>query len=141
MAVTFKDPKNVHLGGPMVRVNDLACSGEITPGMLLERAGGVYQVHTADLHGPVTLALNVPELNKTIDDVYADGDLMFAGIFQAGSTGLAWLASGQNVADGARLESAGAGKFKVLDNGVALARAIEAKDATAGDARIRIEAI
>jgi len=62
-------------------------------------------------------------------------------VFPAGSTGLAWLASGQNVADGAVLESAGSGKLRALAAGVPLARAIEAINATTGDARIRVEAV
>lgn len=143
MAVTPYDPNVIHLGGPIVRVNDVPAAGTITPGMLVERNAGTYRVHAAAAAGPLTLALNVPELNKTIDDDYAVNDLMFAGVLPPGSTGLSWLASGQNVADGAVLESAGSGKLRALASGVALCRAIEAKDATfpVGDTRIRIEAL
>ena len=141
MAVEIRDPGTIHLGGPIVRVNDIPANAAITPGHLIERTGGEYGLHTAAAAGPLTLALNAPELNKTVDDAYAAADLMFAGIFPAGSSGWAWLASGENVTDGAVLESAGSGYLRALASGVGLARAIEAKDATSGDARIRVEAI
>lgn len=143
MAITIRDPWTIHLGGPVVRVNNIPAAQAITPGHLIERVAGEYDLHTAAAAGPLTLALNAPEMNKSIADAYADGDLIWAGIFPTGSTGLAWLASGQNVADGAILESAGSGKLRALASGVALCRAIEAKNAAfpTGDTRIRVEAI
>ena len=141
MAITRKDPRTIHLGGPIVRVNDLPATSITTPGMLLERAAGKYALHTAAAVGPMTLALNAPELNKGVDDDYAADDLIWAGVLPAGSTGLAWLASGQNVSDGDTLESDGLGLLTALSSGVALCRAIEDKDASAADARIRVEAI
>jgi len=141
MAITHYAANVIHLAGNIVRVNDIATSVALTPGMAVARSGGAYGFHPAAAAGPLTLALDAPEMNKTIDDTYAANDLLWAGVFPAGSTGLAWLASGQNVADGAVLESAGAGKLRALAAGVPLARAIEAKNATTGDARIRVEAV
>ena len=143
MAITHQTPLVIHLGGEITLVNDIPAAATLTPGHLLMRAAGEYDLHTSAAAGPLTLALNVPELNKDIDDNYAAGDLVFAGVFPAGSTGLGWLASGQNVVDGALLESAGSGKFTALASGVALARAIENKDARfpTGDTRIRVEAV
>lgn len=141
MAITHYAANVIHLAGDIVRVNDLATSVALTPGMAVARSGGAYGFHPAAAAGPLTLALDAPEMNKNIDDDYAAEDLLWAGVFSPGSTGLAWLASGQNVADGAVLESAGSGKLRALASGVPLARAIEAINATTGDARIRVEAI
>jgi hypothetical protein len=141
MAITHYPANVIHLAGDIVRVNDLATSVALTPGMAVARASGAYGFHPAAAAGPLTLALDAPEMNKGIDDTYAALDLLWAGIFSPGSTGLAWLASGQNVADGAVLESAGSGKLRALASGVPLARAIEAKNATTGDARVRVEAV
>lgn len=143
MSITRHDPNTIHLGGEIVRVNDITASTTVTPGHAIARSGGQYGLHSAAQAGPLTLALNVPEMNKDLDDNYASGDLMFAGVFPAGSAGLAWLASGENVTDGALLESAGSGKLRALASGVALARAIENKDARypTGDTRIRVEAV
>lgn len=141
MAITHYAANVIHLAGNIVRVNDIATSVAATPGHALARSGGAYGFHPAAAAGPLTLALDAPEMNKTISDAYAANDLVWAGVFPAGSTGLAWLASGQNVADGAVLESAGDGKLRALAAGVPLARAIEAINATTGDARIRVEAV
>lgn len=141
MAVTRYDPNTIYLGGKIIRVNDITASEAMTPGHLIERAGGQYQLHTAAAAGPLTLALDAPEMNKGVDDDYAAGDLVWAGVLPAGSTGWAWLASGENVSDGDLLESGGSGMFVALASGVALARAIEDKDTTAGDARLRVEAV
>lgn len=141
MAITHYAANVIHLAGNIVRVNDLATSVAATPGHALARSGGAYGFHAAAAAGPLTLALDAPEMNKGIADAYAINDLVEAGIFPGGSTGLAWLASGQNVADGAVLESAGSGKLRALAAGVPLARAIEAINATTGDARIRVEAV
>lgn len=141
MAITHYAANVIHLAGDIVRVNDLATSVAATPGHAMARSGGAYGFHPAAAAGPLTLALDAPEMNKGISDAYAENDLLWAGIFSPGSTGLAWLASGQNVADGAVLESAGNGKLRALAAGVPLARAIEAINATTGDARVRVEAI
>jgi hypothetical protein len=141
MAITHYAANVIHLSGSIVRVNDIATSVAATPGKALARSGGSYGYAAAAVPGPLTLALNVPESNKTFDDAYAIDDLMFAGVFGAGATGLAWLASGQNVADGAVLESAGSGNLRALASGEPLARAIEAINASTGDARIRVEAV
>ena len=141
MAITHFAANVIHLAGTVVRVNDIATSVAATPGHALARSGGAYGFHPAAAAGPLTLALDAPEMNKGIGDAYAANDLVWAGVFPAGSTGLAWLASGQNVADGAVLESAGSGKLRALAAGVPLARAIEAINATTGDARIRVEAV
>lgn len=141
MAITRYDPNVIHLGGHITKVGDVPAAEAITPGHLIERAGGEYALHTAAAAGPLTLALDSPYANKTIDDAYAAGDLVPAGIFPSGSSGLAWLASGENVTDGDLLESAGSGMLAALASGVALARALEDKDTTTGDARIRVEAV
>lgn len=144
MAITVRDPNTIHLGGDITKVNDLPAATAITPGKLIQRnSSSEYELHGAATAGPATLALNQPELNLTIDDDYAIGDRVNAGTLHSGASGLAWLASGQNVDDGAVLEAAASGNLTALASGVPLFRAIEAKDATfpTGTTRIRVEAL
>jgi hypothetical protein len=149
MAITKYPPNTVWLGGRCTIVNDLPASETIRPGMLVERfdsGGGVakYRKHaTAAVATPLALALDQSMLNKGVDDDYAAGDLVEVGILDAGGTGWALIASGQNIAAGAKLESAGNGTFRVLAAGVAIATAMESVNNTAGpaNARLRIEAI
>jgi len=143
VAITRETPNTIWLGGGQSKahlaiVNDLPADGAITPGMLIERQDGAYRVCPVDIFS-TTYALNQPELNHGIDTAYEDGDLMMAGIGYMGDSFYAWLASGQNVGDGDELQSAGSGKLKAKGSGRACARALEAKNATAGDARIRVE--
>jgi hypothetical protein len=143
VAITRETPNTIWLGGGQSKahlaiVNDLPCDGAITPGMLIHRQDGTYLVCPVDVYSS-TYALNQPELNKGVDDAYVDGDLMMAGIGYQGDSFYTYLASGQNVGDGDELQSAGSGKLKALGSGRCVARALEAKNATAGDARIRVE--
>ena len=140
MSITVRDPRTIHLGGSVTLVNDRTVSEAVTPGHLVELNAGQYRKHASAAAATTpAFALNMPELNKSYDDAYAATDQALIGIGAPGSTFLAWLASGQNVADGARLESAGGGLLTALAAGVLIATAIEAKNATAGDSRIRIE--
>lgn len=139
MAITREDPRTIWLGGQNINiVNDLPGDGVITPGFLIHRQDGTYVVCPVDLYSS-TYALNQPELNKGIDDDYEDGDLMMAGVGRQGDSFYAWLASGENVGDGDELQSAGGGLLEAKGSGRVVARALEAKNATTGDARIRVE--
>ena len=145
MAIERRDPNTIWLGPGsrmLTIVNNIPAGAAIVPGTLLDRVAGEYVAHaTAGGHGS-TFALNQPELNHGVDTAYADGDLMMAGVGVPGDTFWAWLASGENVADGDPLESNGAGMFAAASTAArTIAKAVEAKDASAGDARIRIEVV
>lgn len=139
-------PNTIWLGGKRVVVNDLLAGVAITPGMLIERysIAGVpsFRPHTAaDAEGSIYATEQIM-FNKTVDDVYAIGDLVEALVGSSGTTIWAIVASGANVVAGAKLASAGNGKLKAGTT-KAIAVAVEDKDNSAGpgDARIRIEVL
>ncbi len=143
MAITKFTPRTIHLGGPVTEVNDLHASGAITPGHFLDRSAGKYIKHASAGVAGSTIALDQSEMNKGLDDAYADGDLVKAGVGVPGTTFLAFVPSGQNLADGAGLEHDGAGRLIAHSTGTIVAKAIEAKDNSAGpgDARMRVEVV
>jgi hypothetical protein len=143
MAITRYNPRTIWLGGPpQVEVNDIPAGEEIVPGMLIERRAGEYmKENTVGAKGS-TFALDQNFLNKDYDEVYAEGDLMWAGIGRHGANYLAWLQSGENVSDGDPLQSAGNGMLEPAASVANSAfRALEDKDTTTGDARIRVEVL
>lgn len=154
MAVEIRDPHTIHLAGDIVLVNDIAAGEEITPGALVDRSAGTYVNHAAaSVKTQPAFALEQDEMNagqhsrphvETVDYPYADGDLIKVGVGRPGATFWALLASGQNVADGDLLSSAGDGTLEEHAGAPAdaVAAAIESVDNTAGDApRVRVEVI
>lgn len=145
MSITRYPPNTIHLGGEAVTiVNDLVAKEVITPGMLIERVNDSgtpkYQKHgTAAQGGARTYALDQSMLNKGVDETYAIGDLVEAVVCPAGTTIWALIASGQNIAAGIKLESAGNGTLRVLAAGQPIAQALEAANNTAGPANMRIK--
>lgn len=148
MAITKYPPNTIFLGGEMTEVGDVAASEAITPGMLIERFSSAgtpkFRKHsTAGGAAVPTFLRNSSMLNKGIDDAVAAGDTVEAFIGTAGCAVYAIIASGQNIAAGNFLESAGNGKLRVYAAGVRLAQALEDVNNTAGpsDARIRVEVL
>lgn len=151
MSIVKYPPNTIWLGGcnNVVIVNDLPTSEIIRPGMLVERfdsGSGVakYRKHaTAGAATVAEFALDQPENNKGVDDDYAAGDLIQVGQGATGATFWALIGSGQNIAAGNRLESAGNGTLRVFGTGAALARALESVNNTAGpgNARLRVETL
>lgn len=148
MAITRFNPNTIYLGDEEDRaiVNDIAASEAITPGHLIERfnnAGVIrFKKHAtaAQATAPI-VALNQSMLNKTVDDAYAAGDLVEAAVMQKGATAWMFIASGQNIVAGQRLESAGDGTLRALAAGVALFHALENKPTVQVLTRIRVEAL
>lgn len=144
MSITRYDPNKIHLGGMKVDVNDLAASESITPGHLIDRfnnAGVIrFRKHnTASVFTAAIFAEGHFMANKGVDDPYAVGDLVEAFVCQAGTTVWAYIASGQNVVAGNKLESAGDGTLKVGTT-APIASALENKTAT-GLTRVRVEVL
>lgn len=144
MSITRYNPNTIFLGGDRTQVNDLAVSEALTPGMLVERfnSGGVirWRKATTDVAGPPAVITNQSMLNRGVDDDYAAGDLAEVSILHKGATAWMFISSGQNVAAGELLGSAGDGTLKT---GATVARftALENKPSVTTLTRIRVEAL
>jgi hypothetical protein len=116
MTIPRFDPNTIFTGGDQTIVNDLAASAVLKPGHLVERfnnAGVIrWRVATVNLDGPAAEALDHPMANKGVDDTYAIGDLVEVGLGHKGAAYWMLIASGQNVAAGDLLGSAGDGTLK-----------------------------
>jgi hypothetical protein len=144
MSITRYPPNTIWLGGEHATVvNDLVAKEVITPGMLIERVNDAgtpkFQKHGTAAVAGATYALDQSMLNKGVDDTYAVGDLVEALVCPAGTTVWALIASGQNIAAGVKLESAGNGTLRTLAAGIAIALAIEAANNAAGPSNMRIK--
>ena len=146
MAIVRNPPNTIYLGGVMTEIGDMSAKEVIRPGHLVERinTAGVWrwQKHaTAGGNTTPAVALNQSMLNKGVDDDYGVADLMQVGIFAPG--GYAWMliASGQNIAYGNKLESAGDGTLRILAAGTPLFVAVETQANVTAQTRIRVEAV
>jgi hypothetical protein len=146
MSITRQNPNTIFLGGDRTQVNDLAASAAITPGHLIERTNNAgvirWRKHaTAGGDTAPAIATDQSMLNKSVDDDYAANDLVEASILHAGATAWMLIASGQDIAAGQKLESAGNGTLRALASGTALFTALENKPTVTVLTRIRVEAI
>jgi len=146
MAVTQLDPGTIHLGGPVTEENTIAASEAITPGhlVLLFNNGGIhrYKKHDGAAVAAVrAVACEQSMLNQDVDDAYAANDLVEVKIGAPGAKFWMWIASGQTIVAGQKLESAGDGTLQAYSTaGGAIFAALENKTATALT-RIRVEVI
>jgi hypothetical protein len=147
MPITRYDPNTIFLGGKRVQINDLTAGVVIRPGHLVERyvpSGSInrWKPHaTAGAPAAKAVATDQSMGNLGVDNDYAIGDLVEVSVLEPGGTAWMLIASGQNIAYGARLESAGDGTLRTLAAGTALFVAIEAKPTVATLTRIRVEAL
>lgn len=146
MAITRLNPNVVFLGGNRTQINDLAAKAAITPGHLVERvntAGVIqWQKHsTAAGAGVTAFATDHAMANKGVDDVYAAGDLVEVSVGEPGAAFWAFIASGQNIVAGNKLESAGDGTLRIFGSGVVLATSLENKPNVNVLTRIRVETV
>lgn len=160
MAIVKRAPNTIYLGGGdgpggesgCTVINDYVAIESITPGMLLEYHNdsgtlkwGVHDA-AADVQ-PAAIALDQTHLNLGVDDVYAAGDLVMAGVLRKGATFWGLIPSGQNIDPGAKLQSNGDGKLKAATAdtaaaGVAMYLALESSGgAVTVDTRIRVEVV
>jgi len=144
MSITRLDPNTVFLGGDRTQIGDLAASEAITPGHLVERfnSGGVirWRKATAALDHS-TVATEQSMLNLGVDSAYAAADLVEVSALHKGATAWMFIASGQNIAAGNQLESAGSGTLRILASGVPIFEALENKPNVTTLTRIRVEKI
>lgn len=147
MAVTQLNPNTIHLGGPATEENSYAASEAITPGhlVLLFNNGGIirYKKHSdADVDCVPAVACEQSLLNKGVSDAYAAGDLVEVKIGAPGAKFWMFIASGQNIVAGQKLQSAGDGTLKAYATaGAARFAALENKPNVTTLTRIRVEVI
>lgn len=146
MAITRNNPNVVFLGGDRTQIGDLAASETIRPGHLVDRfnnAGVIrWRKHaTASIACVPAFATEQSMLNKGVDDDYLVNQLMEVSIGSKGAAFWAFIASGQNIVAGNKLESAGDGTLKIFAAGVVLASALENKPTVTSLTRIRVEVV
>jgi hypothetical protein len=145
MSITKQPARVVHLGGQGTEVGVNPLGEAATPGHLVEiydSGSGVpkYRKHsTAAGKGSPMFLLDRPELNHDLDTAYASGDEAKALIGWPGATFNAFIASGQNIAVGSFLESAGDGTLRAFTAGVLHFLATESVNNSAGPGTVRIK--
>lgn len=144
MALSARTPTIVKLSSGDIPIrNDLQAIGSITPGMLVEYRNDSgtlkWGVHdSADGAVQTAVALDEPEFNNGLSDAYAAGTKVRVGHFRAGDQFYGIVPSGQNITQGAYLQSNGDGKLKALGSGVGAFIAIETIGSVSADTRIRV---
>lgn len=149
-------PNVIVLKGDPIR-HEVLAGGTITPGDLVGRAsGGTLVRHaTAGGNSEKLFAVEMDLIGSGITDDYSSGDTVKFIASRAGDWVYATLASGQNVAIGAFLESDGSGSLQAYTQqsgsnvfpAAVVAVAVEAVDNSSGStlhdgaARIKVEVI
>ncbi len=148
MSVTHNYPGTISLGAARTQIGEFAAKAAIPPGHRVERVntGGVWQWQknantTVDKQSEAAVATEQSMLNKGIADDYAIGDLVEVSIGHKGSAFWMFIASGQNIAYGDRLESAGDGTLRIFASGPVLFTALETKANVTVQTRIRVETV
>jgi hypothetical protein len=135
----------IKLLGEPTQNEDHAASEAILPGHLLQRAtdGTVAKQATAGIATriPLLIALEREEMGQGVEVAYAVGDKVKIGDFGPGTRFSGYIASGQNLTIGSRVEANGAGGFRVLASGAPLAVCLEATGAVLVATRVAFEAL
>lgn len=131
------------LQGLPIYNEDGVASEAITPGHLVQGVTSISKHSTAGAATPAAYACERDEMGNGISVAYAINDVVKVAVLAPGDRVQAFIASGQNIAENARLESAGNGTLRVLAAGTPIARALDAVNNASGpsDARIRVEVI
>lgn len=127
------------------KVTDFSGRPKLQPQSVAAAAAGVITI------SPVMVAIESPirpssgsgSAGSTIDTTYSNaGEAVPYIIPSKGDQLYMFLKTGNNVAAGALLETAGAGNLQAVSTGAALFRALEAiNNASGSDARIRVEVL
>lgn len=142
-------PKTVVLKGNLRTSEAVMASGAaIKPGMLVElTSAGTLRKHAGGSEqgsrSAKTFAVEAGLLGKDIDTAYSNGDTVIYQNALPGDWIYAWLATGENIAIGAYLQSDGAGGLELVDSdGAAIAIAREAlNNASGSQQRLKVEII
>lgn len=158
MSIERPNPNTIYLGGGgpggeegITYVNDIVAGATITPGMLIETYNDglvtKWRPHSAAAGvASRAVALEQLMLNKGVDDNYAAGDLVQAGILKAGSMFWGLIPSGEDIANQDFLQSNGDGLMKeatasTAAAGVAHYKAHDNLGAVTANTRCRVEVI
>ncbi len=150
MAITKLNPRKIHLAGPVVVVHEHMSSEAITPGMLVELHDStgikVRANASATELQALSVALDIPENNKGIDDDYASGDMVKIGYLTVGSVFYGIIPSGQDISLCELLVSNADGKLKTAGTTTEAAslgkfQSLDAPGAVVADTRIRVQVI
>jgi len=142
--ITRLNPNKVWLGGEITQVNDIEASESIVPGSLIERwiSGTTIRFRNrTSVTGavPPEFALDHPMANKGVDDAYAAGDLVEAGMGQPGAVFWAFIASGATVVAGGQLQPVSGGTLAAGTTNP-IASSLESKfNGGPGNMRVRVE--
>ncbi len=134
--------KVIKLMGEPIQNEDDKAAEVITPGHLVnfDSSGDLIKHATAAADHALTIAFEREEMGNGIDVNYAIGDTVKVGHFWPGQRFLGFIASGQNITKGNRMESAGNGTFRVqAGSGVAKCRSLDTTGAVTVLTRIRLE--
>jgi hypothetical protein len=124
-------------GEPIVDEQNTA-SEAITPGHLIEINAGQWRKHAGSgAAAAAVFAMERDEIGNGIDVAYAADDRVKAGYYAKGDRVNALIPSGQDVAEGAELESDGAGRLKAGTT-KPVARAAAASGAVTADTRLPV---
>jgi hypothetical protein len=151
MSITKINPRTIHLAGPCTKVDDIAAGGAVTPGMLVEvyddSGTNKWRANASATEiAALAVALDRPELNDGIDDAYAADDLCKVGFLAPGSVFYGLIPSGQDISNGALLQSNGDGKLKAAtattqSAGLGRFQSLDNVGAVVVDTRLRIQVI
>lgn len=137
-------PTTIILKGDDSRYEEGRAAGAIDPGHFIEQdSNGEYVVcATAGADIERIIAIEDALIGNTIDDAYADDDLVRFFICRRGDEVQAWLKSGENVAKDADLKISTNGELIAHGGtGTLLCKALEARDASAARLRIKVRMI
>jgi hypothetical protein len=150
MAITKRVPNTIAIRPATVppnRINnDLVAVEAITPGMLVElhNDSGTLKwgVHDS-ANQPVAraVALDEIELNHGIATAYSAADLVKVGYFYPGDRFYGIIPSGQNITQGALLQSNGDGKLKAYSTGPGGFVAASSPGSVVADTRLWVEVL
>lgn len=105
--------KVIKLLGEPIQDEDNKAAEAITPGMLImANASGDWVKNTTTGRVIPRFALEREEMGKGIDDAYAIGDTVKAGVFPPGTRVNALIASGQDIDVDEMIEAAGDGTVR-----------------------------
>jgi hypothetical protein len=150
MALSRRNPNTIAIRPsqpPPGDIDDTLVAVEaITPGMLIELhddAGALkWGVHdSADTPAARCVALDRIELNDGVDDAYAEGDLVKAWHMKSGDRFWGLIPSGQNITQGALLQSNGDGKLKAYSTGPGGFVAASSPGSVTVDTRLWVEVL
>src|SRR5690242_20998302 len=141
--------RTVILRGVPIQNEDGKATAVIRPGYLVDGVSTVAPHGTAGGACPMTIALERDEMGAGIDSTYTEpstispnyaiNDYVKIGGFSKGMRFVGWIASGQNITENDRMESAGDGTFRKLAAGVILARSLETTGAVTVLTKIQLE--